>query len=413
MRDFRYHRDRPDPDDDERTSDVMSASEVARRLAERMGLRTEGPSGFRPPHLSRLLPLVGGLALLIWLASGIYIVNPGEQGVVRQFGREFDRTSPGLRYRLPWPIQAVDIVNVQAVRRAEVGFRTSGGQPVRVANEALMLTGDENIVDLQLIVQYRVRDPSLYLFRLRDPEETLAAATEVAIRSVVGNTTIDDVLTVGRGQAQDLALGYLQTLMDDYQSGLLITEVKLQVVDPPDQVKDAFNEVVRAREDRERQQNEAQAYREDIVPKARGEAEQVTRAAEAYREERVLQAQGDVARFSAVLEEYRKGRDVTRERLYLETIERVFANVRKVVIDGPVGNNVLPHLPINELSRPTPQPSPSQSAPAAAPAPQTQPQQGQPQQGQPQQGQPQQGGAAKPQAGQPKPQPTPTAPPRR
>jgi membrane protease subunit HflK len=167
-------------------------------------------------------------------------------------------------------------------------------------------------------------------------------------------------------------------------------------------VKDAFNEVVRAREDRERQQNEAEAYREDIVPKARGEAEQAIRAAEAYREERVLQAQGDVARFSAVLEEYRKGKDVTRERLYLETIERVFANVRKVVMDGPVGNNVLPHLPITELNRGAAQPSQPQPAPApvAAPAPSPQPQ-------------PQQGGIAKPQAGQSGPIPAPTAPPRR
>ncbi len=380
MRGSGYGRYRPNPDDDDdpRSSDELPASEVARRLAERMRVQMGGPlggsSGWTPRRLARLAPLVGGVLLLAWLASGIYIVNPGEQGVVRMFGREFDRTSPGLRYRLPAPIQAVDIINLQAVRRTEVGFRTSGGQATRIANEALMLTGDENIVDLQLIVQYRVRDPSLYLFRLRDPEETLAAATEVAIRSVVGNTTIDDVLTVGRAPAQEQALGYLQTLMDDYQSGLLITEVKLQVVDPPDQVKDAFNEVVRAREDRERQQNEAQAYREDIVPKARGEANQITRAAEAYREERVLQAQGDVARFSAVLEEYRKGKDVTRERLYLETIERVMANVRKVVIDSPVGNNVLPYLPITEITRGTQQPSQPQAAPQPAPQPAPSPQ---------------------------------------
>jgi modulator of FtsH protease HflK len=400
VRDLGYGRGRPDPDDDDaRSIDDLPASEVARRLAERMGLPpNQPPRGLTSLRLTRLVPLVGGLLLLVWLASGIYIVNPGERGVVRLFGREFDQTSPGLRYRLPWPIQAVDIVNVQAVRRAEIGFRTSGGQATRIANEALMLTGDENIVDLQLTVQYRVRDPSLYLFRLRDPEATLAAATEVAIRSVVGNTTIDDILTVGRAQAQEQALGYLQTLMDDYQSGLLITEVKLQVVDPPDQVKDAFNEVVRAREDRERQQNEAQAYREDVVPKARGEANQITRAAEAYREERVLQAQGDVARFGAVLEAYRQGKDVTRERLYLETVERVLAKVRKVVIDGPVANNVLPYLPITELSRGAQQPASPQAAPQPASSPQPLPQQGQP---------------AKPQGNLPALQATPTSQPRR
>jgi membrane protease subunit HflK len=369
MRDLGYGRDRPGPDDE------LSASEVAQRLAQRMGMAPGGRGGIKARHLARLAPLLVGLLVVGWLAT----------------------------------IQAVDVVNLQAVRRTEIGFRTERGQPVRVANEALMLTGDENIVDLQLIVQYRVRDPSQYLFVLRDPEETLGAATEVAIRSVVGNTTIDDILTIGRAQAQDQTLQYLQTLMDDYQSGLLITEVKLQVVDPPDQVKDAFNEVVRAREDRERQQNEAQAYQEDIVPKARGQAEEIVRAAEAYREERVLQAQGDAARFSALLAEYRNGKDVTRERLYLETIERVLVNVRKVVIDGPVGNNVLPHLPLTELNRGTTQQSQSQPAPAPPAAPQ--PQQGvQP----PQQGVPaQQGAAAKPTGNQQAPRPTPTAPARR
>ena len=400
MRDARSGPDGPEFDDE------LEASEVARRLAQRMGLPTERPGGLKGRHLARLAPLVGGLALVLWLASGFYIVNPGELGVVRQFGREVDRTGPGLRYRLPAPIQRVDVINVQAVRRAEIGFRTERGQPARVANEALMLTGDENIVDLQLIVQYRVRDPSLYLFRLRDPDETLKATTEVTVRSVVGNKTIDDILTVGRAQAQDQALQYLQTLMDDYQSGLLITDVKLQVVDPPDQVKDAFNEVVRAREDRERQVNEAQAYREDIVPKARGLADQTIRAAEGYREERVLQAQGDVARFSAVLEEYRKGRDVTRERLYLETVERVLGKVRKVVIDGAMGNNVLPHLPLTELGRGAAQPS--QPQPQAAPEPPAAPQ-AQPQPG----AQPQQGGAPKPQGNLPAARPTPTAQTRR
>jgi membrane protease subunit HflK len=318
----------------------------------------------------RLLPLLAIIALGLWLASGIYVVNPGEQGVVRQFGREIGKSAPGLNYHFPDPIQSVDVVNVQAIRRIEVGFRTDRG---RVPAEALMLTGDENIVDTQLIVQYRVRDPSLFLFRMRDPEGSLHQAAQVAIRSVVGNTTIEDVLTTGRAQAQVYATGYIQTLMDQYESGLLITEVRLQVVDPPEQVKDAFNEVVRAREDRERQQNEAQAYMEDIVPKARGEAEQVIRAADAFRQERVLQAQGDVARFRAVLDEYRKGKDVTRERLYLETIERVLGKVGKVVVDRGVGDRTLPLLPLNDLVRGNGQ-TPPQTAPAEPPQPPAQPQ---------------------------------------
>jgi membrane protease subunit HflK len=324
-------------------------------------------------RVARLLPLAAVLVLGAWLASGIYVVNPGEQGVVRQFGRESGKTAPGLNYHWPSPIQEIDVVNVQAIRRIEVGFRTERGQATRVPTEALMLTGDENIVDTQLIVQYRVRDPSLFLFRMRDPEGSLHQAAQVAIRSVVGNTSIEDVLTTGRARAQESATEYIQGLMDQYESGLVITEVKPQVVDPPDQVKDAFNEVVRAREDRERQQNEAQAYMEDILPKARGEAEQVTRTADAYRQQRVLQAQGDVAKFSAVLQEYAKGKDVTRERLYLETIERVLSKVGKFVVDGALGDKTLPVLPINELTRG------NQSQPAAPPAPAPAPAQPQPQ----------------------------------
>jgi membrane protease subunit HflK len=328
-------------------------------------------------RLAGILPVLAVIGVVAWLASGFYVVNPGEQGVVRHFGREIAKTAPGLNYRLPAPIQAVDVVNVQAIRRIEVGFRTERGQPVRQPAEALMLTGDENIVDTQLIVQYRVRDPSLFLFRMRDPEGSMHQAAQVAIRSVVGNTSIEEVLTTGRAQAQELASGYIQTLLDQYESGLVITEVKLQVVDPPDQVKDAFNEVVRAREDRDRQQNEAQAYMEDILPKARGESEQVIRGADAYRQQRVFQAQGDVARFRAVLEEYAKGKDVTRERLYLETIERVLGTIGKVVVDSGVGDRTLPVLPITELMRGVTATPQQQTAPAAQPQtpPAAQPQQ--------------------------------------
>ncbi|MBI2163386.1 MAG: FtsH protease activity modulator HflK, partial [candidate division NC10 bacterium] len=190
-----------------------------------------------------------------------------------------------------------------------------------------MLTGDENIVDAQIIVQFRIKDPIQYLFRIQDPIGTIRAATEVALRSRVGNTTIDEVLTVGRLRVQDETREFLQQLMDTYESGLLITEVKLQTVDAPDQVKDAFHDVVRAREDRERLINEARGYREDIIPRARGQAQEILRAAEAFKEERILRARGDAARFEAVLAEYRKAPRVTRERLHLETLERVLPTV--------------------------------------------------------------------------------------
>jgi modulator of FtsH protease HflK len=371
-----HDRSRPKPrleqnhiDDDER----LDPEAEFRRARDALGRRAHTVL-----RVARAAPLLALVVLGVWLASGVYVVNAGEQGVVRHFGREIGKSAPGLNYHLPAPIQSVDVVNVQAIRRIEVGFRTGRG---RVPDEALMLTGDENIVDTQLIVQYRVRDPSVFLFRMRDPEGSLHQAAQVAIRSVVGNASIEDVLTTGRAQAQEYATGYIQTLMDQYESGLLITEVRLQVVDPPEQVKDAFNEVVRAREDRERQQNEAQAYMEDIVPKARGESEQVVRAADAFRQQRVLEAQGDVARFRSVLEEYRKGKDVTRERLYLETIERVLGKVGKVVVDSAVGDRALPLLPLNDLVRGTGPTGEQPTAPSVPPAqPQTQPQQQQQQQ---------------------------------
>jgi membrane protease subunit HflK len=214
-----------------------------------------------------------------------------------------------------------------------------------------MLTGDENIVDAQMIVQYRVEDPVQYLFRLESPERSLHAAAEVALRSMVGASTIDDVLTVGRFKVQENAREFLQRLMTAYQSGLLITEVQLQTVDPPDEVKDAFAEVVRAREDRERLINQARGYREDVLPKARGEAQKLLREAEAYREERVLRAQGDAARFKALAAAYREAPRVTRERLHLEAVEDVLSRTDKVLVDGNAGSGVVPLLPLRELGR--------------------------------------------------------------
>ena len=291
----------------------------------------------------RYLPFAAGAALVLWLLSGIYIVGPSEQAIVLALGREVGKSAPGMHYRIPWPIQTVERVNVQAIRRLEVGFRSDKGQVSRVAGESLMLTGDENIVEAQVIVQYRVRDPSQFLFRIRSPEDTVRTTTEVALRSMVGGTTIDDVLTVGRAQVQDDTRVFLQRLLDEYEAGIAVTEVKLQVVDPPDQVKDAFHEVVRAREDRERLINQAQAYREDILPKARGEAEQIQRAAEGHREQRVIQAQGDVSRFLALLERYALAPGVTRERLYLESIERILPQLQKVILDESA-SSVLPLL---------------------------------------------------------------------
>jgi len=293
-------------------------------------------------NMRRLGPIAGVVILILIAGTGFYSVGPGEQGVVRTFGRETGKTAPGLHYRIPI-IQKKDVVNVEQIRRIEVGFR---GQQ-RVPDEALMLTGDENIVEAQMIVQYRVKEPTKFLFRLKNPEQVLRTTAEVALRSMVGRTTIDDVITTGREQVQEETHAWLQTLMDKYQSGLTITDVKLQTVDAPDEVKEAFHDVVRAREDKEKLINQAKGYKADIIPKARGEAQKIERAAEGYKEQRVLRAKGDAARFDSLLAEYTKAEKVTRERMYLETMGSIMSKVgKKIIVDRGLAKGVLPILPL-------------------------------------------------------------------
>ena len=290
----------------------------------------------------KLRPLLGLLLLAGVGIASFYKVEPGEQGVVRTFGRETGKSGPGPHFRIPF-VQKVDTVNIEQIRRIEVGFR--GDQEVPL--EAMMLTGDENIVEAQMIVQYRISDPSKYLFEIDSPEAALRATAEVALRSMVGRTNIDDVFTKGREKVQEETRGWLQKLMDDYQSGLSITEVKLQVVDAPDKVREAFHDVVRAREEKEKLINQAMGYSADIIPKARGEARTMLRDAEGYREQRVLRAKGDGEKFQAMLAEYQKAEQVTRERLYLETMERILSRTdRKVLVDEKLGKNMLPVLPL-------------------------------------------------------------------
>jgi membrane protease subunit HflK len=287
-----------------------------------------------------VVAIVGLLGL-----GGFYEVAPGEVGVVRTFGRESSRKDPGLHFKLPL-VQQVDVVNTEKIRRTEIGFRGDKRQD----DEALMITGDENIVEAQMIVQYRIADPSKTLFRLRDAEKVLHDAGEVALRGVVGRTTIDEVLTTGREAAQTETRKHLQELMDQCSSGLVVTEVKLQAVDAPDEVKDAFHDVVRAREEKEQKINTAKGYAADKIPKARGEAQKVLRAAEAYKTARIERAAGDAAKFQAVLAEYLKAKDVTRRRLHLETLEAILGRLhKKVIVDGALGQNLLPLLPLGGL----------------------------------------------------------------
>jgi len=280
------------------------------------------------------------VAVVLVLTSGVFVVGPGEQGVIRTFGKHTGRAGPGPHFRIPF-VQDVDVVNVENIRRIEVGFRGDK----QVASEALMLTGDENIVEAGMIIQYQVSDAAKYLFELRDPEESLRATAEVALRSMVGRTKIDDVITTGRESVQAETRDWLQKLMDQYQSGMTITEVKLQTVDAPDEVKEAFHDVVRAREEKEKLINQAMGYRADLIPRARGQARQIEREAEAYREERVLKARGDAAKFESQYAEYQKAPDVTRRRIHLETMERVLAKVdKKTLLADDVAKSVLPLL---------------------------------------------------------------------
>ncbi len=295
---------------------------------------------------SRIGLILAGAVLVVVLVKGTYEVGPGAQGVIRTFGKESCNARPCMHFSITF-VQNVDVVNVEQIRRLEVGFRGDK----TVASEALMLTGDENIVEAGLIVQYRVKDPSKYLFELKDPDESLRATAEVALRSMVGRTNIDEVITTGRENVQNETREWLQTLMDSYNSGLSITEVKLQTVDAPDEVKEAFHDVVRAREEKEKLINQAKGYLADLIPRARGEARQIEREAEAYREERVLRARGDASKFDAQLTEYRKAEAVTRQRLYLETVERILARVpQKTLIDSDVGRGAVPVLQLTNAA---------------------------------------------------------------
>ena len=291
------------------------------------------------------------VVLGIWLASGTYMVGPGSQGVVRRFGQEIGKTDAGLNYHLPWPIETVNVVDLAGIRRLNVGFRELGPDQFQEdLSEALMLTGDENMVDVHVIVQYRVNDASRFLFKVRDSEEAVRAASEVALRHTVGQHPIDFTLVEARGQVEEETRAFLQQLLDNYESGLLVTQVKLQEVDAPQQVRDAFQDVVRAKEDKERLTREAQGYAADAVPRARGQKEQAIRQAEAYKERRIIRAQGEARRFLSVLAEYRRAPDVTRTRLYLETIETTLSGVSKIVVDPEATSGILPLLPLQDMA---------------------------------------------------------------
>ena len=291
------------------------------------------------------------LAVIIWLATGFYSVQPGEQAALRKFGvyqssesgNFIGGTLPGLHWYFPAPIGTRNIVQVDEIRRLELGIR--GNTPIPV--ESLMISGDTNIVDVQLLVQYNIKDVANFLFKVVDPGgAVIKGAAESALRLVVGKRIIDDVLTTEKEAVQTETQEKLQELLDLYETGIRITEVKLQNVRPPSQVQDAFDDVVRAREDKERIVNLAQAYEADILPRALGEAQRVKELAEAFKQEKVADATGQSERFLAVLTEYRKSKNVTRQRLYLEAMEEILPGITKYIIADESGGNLLQFLPL-------------------------------------------------------------------
>lgn len=300
------------------------------------------------------------VAVLLWLASGIYLVQPDEVGVVKRFGAFNRITSPGPHYHLPFPIESALTPKVTEIRRLEIGFRsatregglfTAGGgvsSARSVPGESLMLTGDENIVNVQFIVQYQIREPVDFLFNIDRQSETVKSAAEAAMREVVGKNTIDAVLTTEKQAVQQSTRELLQDVLDSYNAGIRVVAVQLQDVYPPDEVIESFKDVASAREDRMRFINEADAYRNDLIPRARGQAAAVINEAQAYKESRVLRSQGDSARFASILEEYQKARDITRRRLYLETMEEVLSNpeMEKIILPDQTASRTLPYLPL-------------------------------------------------------------------
>ena len=302
-------------------------------------------------------PIIFGLIILaiLWALSGLYRVLPDEQGVVLRFGKFVNTTQPGLNYHFPFPIENALTPKVTKVNRIDIGFRserdtgfTSGGV-ADVPEESLMLTGDENIVNIDFSVFWVIKDAGKFLFKIQDPQGTVKAAAETAMREVIARSNIQPILTEGRSLIETDTQEIIQEILDEYNSGIQITQVQTQKADPPDQVIDAFRDVQAARADMERSKNEAEAYANDVIPRARGEAAKILQAAEAYKKEVVAKAEGEASRFLSIYNEYARAKQVTQERMFLETMERVLADINKIIIDKNAGSGVVPYLPLQEL----------------------------------------------------------------
>ncbi len=327
---------------------------IIRELQEKIKKFLPGGSSSGGKQAILVLIILG----LVWLASGLYRVLPDEQGVVLRFGKFVKTTQPGLNYHIPVPIESVITPKVTKVNRIDIGFRSerdsgfsSSGGVADVPQESLMLTGDENIVNIDFSVFWVIKDAGNFLFKIQDPEGTVKAAAETAMREVIARSNIQSILTEGRSVIENDTQEIIQKILDEYTSGIQITQVQTQKADPPDQVIDAFRDVQAARADMERSKNEAEAYANDVIPRARGEAQKILQAAEAYKKEVVAKAEGEASRFLAIYNEYRNAKSVTQERMYLETMEKVLADIDKVIIEKNAGSGVVPYLPLPELKK--------------------------------------------------------------
>ena len=336
-----------------------------------------GSGGQRPPNIDEVVekiqklinkflpggkssagkPIIFGLILLVvvWTFSGLYRVLPDEQGVVLRFGKFVSTTQPGLNYHIPYPVETVLTPKVTKVNRLDIGFRSASDSGRTsgigdVSEESLMLTGDENIVNIDFSVFWVIKDAGKFLFEIQSPVETVKAAAETAMREVIAKSRLQSILTEGRSRIEIETQEIIQSILDEYESGIQITQVQTQKADPPDQVIDAFRDVQAARADMERSKNEAEGYANDVIPRARGDAAKILQEAEAYKQQVVAAAEGEASRFTAIYNEYAKAKKVTQERMYLETMEKVLADINKVIIDKKAGG-VVPYLPLPELSK--------------------------------------------------------------
>jgi membrane protease subunit HflK len=309
-----------------------------------------GGDGGGTPGDSRGASISAGIVAMVifflWLVSGFFIVQEGQTGVVLTFGKLSHATSPGFNWRWPYPIQAHETVNVSQVRTVEVGYRSNVRN--KLAREALMLTDDENIIDIQFAVQYRLKDATDWVFNNREQEETVKQVAETAIREIVGKSKMDFVLYEGREKIAFDTLGLMQQILDRYRTGVMVTNVTMQAVQPPEQVQASFDDAVKAGQDRERQKNEGQAYANDVVPRARGAASRLLQESEGYRSRVVANAEGEASRFTKILAEYQKAPGVTRDRMYIEAMQQIFTSTTKVMVDTKSNNNMI-YIPLDKL----------------------------------------------------------------